>query len=121
MALSIWNRNQSPEPVVGSNLSRRMSHISMWWILAALGLVQFADAVMTQVLVGHGQIREGNPLMANLVSGGQFLPFKLVVIATCCLTLWLLSRKFPLVARSASLVIVCYYCVILWSNASIAF
>jgi hypothetical protein len=94
---------------------------SMMWYLILLPLVQLTDAVMTQILVGNGLAREGNPLMRELVGSGQFILFKLGVIIISCIVLWQLYKIFPRVTKIAALTIICFYCVVLWSNVVTAF
>jgi hypothetical protein len=85
-------------------------------ILTALAVLQITDAVMTHTLVGFGLVREGNPFIAGVVNEGLFIPFKLAtILISTALLLWL-CRLLPLLAKSTAFVVVCFYCVVLWSN-----
>jgi len=78
-----------------------------------------ADALITQFYAGGGYVREGNPLMARLVTDGRFICFKLAGAALCALLLWLLARRFPRLASAAALSVAVFYGLILIWNASI--
>ena len=78
-----------------------------------------ADALITQFFAGGGYVREGNPLMARLVTDGQFIWLKLGGAALCALLLWLLARRFPRLASAAAFSVAVFYGLVLVWNASV--
>ncbi len=71
---------------------------------------------MTQVFTGNGIATEGNPLMISLVSGGNFLIFKIIGIAACGAALWFTYKYVPRLSKvMASCIAVFYAGVIAWN------
>jgi hypothetical protein len=85
-------------------------------LLLLMGLFQLTDGIMTQVFTGNGIAREGNPLMASLVGGGNFLIFKIIGIAACAAALWFTYKYVPRLSKvMASFIAVFYVGVIAWN------
>ena len=82
-------------------------------------ILSLSDAFLTQYLVGIGRVREGNPLMANLLANNQFLWFKVIGVSLCMGLLWKVSKRFPRLAGGAALFIMVFYCVVLFWNSSV--
>jgi hypothetical protein len=75
-------------------------------MLALLAMFAFSiilDTVATQFMVSRGIVQEGNPVMASLISSGQFVGFKLLGLLLCSALLWLVYRRFPRLSVSAVL------------------
>ena len=99
--------------------TRAIRHLNRGHILFVLLLMaqfQFWDGIITQVFVINGLVKEANPLVAPLVSGGSFLLIKLLGIAAVLLLLWIISKRFPRIAvAAASCISVFYLAVITWN------
>ncbi len=88
----------------------------MKYLLALLGGFEISDGVVTHLVVGSGLFNESNPLMAPIVSGGGFVPFKVVGAIACVVALWYLYRRFPrLSMATASGIVVIYGAVMTWN------
>lgn len=100
-------------------LTRAIEQINRGHILFVLLLMaqfQFWDGVITHVFVTNGLVKEANPLVAPLVSGGSFLLIKLLGIAAILLLLWIISKRFPRMAVvAASCISMFYVAVITWN------
>jgi hypothetical protein len=87
-------------------------------MLLLMGLFQLTDGAMTQVFTSNGVAIEGNPLMATLVSSGNFLVFKIIGIAACAAALWFTYKYMPRLSKAmASCIAVFYAFVITWNFA----
>jgi hypothetical protein len=83
-----------------------------------MAMFQLWDGVITQVFADSGIIKEGNPLMAGMVSSGGFLPFKIIGVIAAALALWLVYKYFPKVSMiTASTITIFYIAVIVWNFA----
>ncbi|MCX6005702.1 MAG: DUF5658 family protein [Chloroflexi bacterium] len=82
---------------------------------------QLWDGIITQVFVINGLVKEANPLMAPLVSGGSFLLIKLLGIAAILLLLWIISKRFPRIAMAAASCISMYYVAVITWNFMVFF
>jgi hypothetical protein len=88
--------------VMRTRALERLKQGHMLFVLLLMAQFQFWDGMMTQVFVGRGLVKEANPLMAPLVSGGSFLPLKLLGIAVLLILLWILYKRFPKMAVVAA-------------------
>ena len=79
------------------------------------------DGMITHFLVKGGAGREGNPLMASIVSGGDFLLIKTLGALLCALILWDIYRQRPKMALISSLCLVISYAGIIVWNVSVFF
>jgi putative flippase GtrA len=93
----------------------------MLFVLLLMAQFQFWDGLMTQVFVSRGLVKEANPLMAPLVSGGSFLPLKLLGIAVLLLLLWILYKRFPKMAVVAASTISVFSAVLIIWNFMVFF
>lgn len=79
---------------------------------------QLWDAIITQVYVSNGHVCEGNPLMAQLLREGMFLPERLLSIIVSVLLIYLLSKfSTKIAAIAAAGVIVLYSAMVVWNYA----
>ncbi len=104
--------------------TRALEHLNRGHILFVLLLMaqfQLWDGLITQVFVNNGLVKEANPLMAPLVSGGSFLLVKLLGIAAILFLLWIISKRFPRVAVAAASCISMYYVAVITWNFMVFF
>jgi len=88
----------------------------MKYLLGLLCGFEISDGAITHFLVGSGQFREANPLMAPVVSDGNFLLLKVVGVFLCALVLLKLYRRFPTVTVATTSSVVTFYgAVIAWN------
>jgi hypothetical protein len=88
--------------------------------LGFMVLLQLIDAFATQVFVSKSMVQEGNPLMAQMISNGGFLTFKILGVLICALLVVGLYRVFPNVAKMLNVFIVIFYgSVLLWNVAAV--
>jgi hypothetical protein len=99
----------------------RLKQGHMLFVLLLMAQFQFWDGLMTQVFVSRGLVKEANPLMAPLVSGGSFLPLKLLGIAVLLLLLWILYKRFPKMAVVAASTISVFSAVLIIWNFMVFF
>ena len=85
-------------------------------ILALIAQFQIWDGLITQVFVNSSVVQEGNPLMAPLVSGGNFLLLKVMGVLLCVPILWMVYKRFPKFTMvTASTLVIFYGVVICWN------
>lgn len=77
---------------------------------------QIWDGLITHVFVNNGLVREGNPFIASLVTGGDFLLLKIVGAFLCVPILWVIYKYLPkFTTVAASGLVVFYAAVISWN------
>ncbi|UCC17853.1 MAG: hypothetical protein JSU58_04695 [Dehalococcoidales bacterium] len=86
-------------------------------LLTIMSSLEISDGVFTDFAVGKGLVNEANPLMDSVVSGGHFLFLKVAGALVCAVILWLLYRKYPRLAKTASSVIITFYAAVIAWNA----
>ena len=79
--------------------------------------LEISDGVFTDYAVGKEFINEANPLMDSVVSGGYFLFLKIAGALVCAVILWLIYRKYPRLAKTASSTIIIFYTAVITWNA----
>ena len=90
----------------------------MVWPLALLVSLVVADGVVTNILVGSGVAREGNPFLVSLVGDGSFLVLKAVGALFCALLLWDISRHRPRMAVISTFCLSFAYAgIVFWNMA----
>ena len=90
-------------------------------VLVATLALQVTDAIMTYVLVGHGLMREANPIMRHLLGEGSFLPAKLAGALVSATGLWVVGKWFPRLALGFALLIgASYWFVVVWNAVLLA-
>lgn len=86
------------------------------YTLGAMGLLQLVDGLLTYYLVNAGWAREINPLLTG-IAGDTAFPFLKIAGALMCITaLWLLAKRFRVLALSTAAVVVVFYAVVLGWN-----
>lgn len=93
----------------------------MKYLLTLLSGFEISDGIITHVLVGDGQFREGNPLMAPIVGEGNFLVLKIVGVLICALLLLKMYRRFPKMTVVTASSIVMFYAAVIGWNLSLFF
>jgi hypothetical protein len=91
----------------------------MKYLLGVLVSFVILDGLVTEILVGGGQAREGNPLLEPLVGNIGFMALKVAGSLLCTLILWDVYRRFPRVGVGATWCFVAAYALILAWNSSI--
>lgn len=92
----------------------------MKFLLTAMGFLKISDGVMTDYLVRHGSVREGNPLMSGIVTDGNFLLLKIAGALLCVLALWALSRRLPRLSKATTLGVIVFYAAVITWNLGVA-
>ena len=94
----------------------RFGNGHMLFLFAMMAQLQLWDGIITQALVMNGLATEGNHLAAHLINQGNFLPFKIAGILACLALLWIVGRRFPVLAKLTASVVCIFYCaVIAWN------
>lgn len=93
----------------------------MKYLLTLLSGFEISDGIITHVLVGDGQFREGNPLMAPIVGEANFLVLKIVGVLICALLLLKMYRHFPKMTVVTASSIVTFYAAVIGWNLSLFF
>jgi hypothetical protein len=90
----------------------------MKYLLGLLILLNIADAVLTNVVVGLGLGNEGNPFLLGLVGGPGFIIIKVIGALICAFILWDIHRRHPRLAFVSTSVFVAFYTgVVTWNSA----
>jgi hypothetical protein len=86
------------------------------YLLILMSSSKIIDGIITDYSVSRGLVREGNPLVADIITDGSFLWFKIAGALLCVLALWGLSRRFPRLTRVTTASITIFYgAVIAWN------
>jgi len=90
------------------------------YLLGAIGLFQLADGLITYYVVTIGWAREINPLLSNLAHDAAYPFLKITGAFVCVALLWLVSKKYRMLAVIAAAIIVVFYaCVLGWNMHSL--
>ena len=89
----------------------------MKYLLTIMSSLEISDGIFTDFAVGKGFVNEANPLMDSVVSGGHFLFLKAAGALVCVVMLWLVYRKYPRLAKTASSGIILFYTAVIAWNA----
>jgi hypothetical protein len=94
----------------------RIKGVHLVFALLLMAQLQIWDGVITQVLVGHGIARELNPFVIGSINQGSFIIIKIAGLILCVASLWLVGKKFPVLATAtASIIAVFYATTVLWN------
>ena len=89
---------------------------STLFLLAMMVQLQLWDGIITQAFVTHDLAAEGNRVAAHLLGQGNYLPLKITGILLCLALLWVVGRRYPVLAKlTASIVCIFYLAVIAWN------
>lgn len=91
----------------------------MKYLLGLLVVFVISDGLITNLLVGDGLAREGNPFLQPLVGNIGFIVLKVVGALLCALILWDVSRRYRKVALIATSCGVAFYALIVLWNLSL--
>ena len=95
----------------------RMS-LNLKYLLGLLVLLNIADGVLTNALIGLGKGREGNPLLVNVVGEPGFIVIKVLGALLAVFLLWDISRRHPRLARVATTgCLTLYGGIVAWNSA----
>lgn len=93
----------------------------MHYLIGALISLVITDGLMTQILVGGGFAKEGNPLMEPLVGDNFFLVMKVTGALVSAFILWSIYKACPRLALiSTACIVACYVAIVIW-NLSVVF
>ncbi len=90
----------------------------MPYLFILLGGFEISDGIITHFLVRNGLVQEGNPLMEPIVREGNFLLLKIIGVLLCVLILWVVYKRFPRVALTATSSVVVFYGLVMAWNLS---
>lgn len=86
------------------------------FLLAMMAQLQLWDGIMTQAFVMNGLATESNRIAAQMLNQGNYLPLKIAGSIVCLALLWIIGRRFPVLAKlTASIVCIFYLAVIVWN------
>ncbi len=88
----------------------------MLYLFGTMALLQLSDGLMTYLMVGQGWVREINPLVGRFAGDAAFAFLKITGAIVCVALLWLVSKRFRLLAIAAAALIVVFYAVVLGWN-----
>lgn len=91
----------------------------MKYLLFTLVAFVVLDGLLTELLIGGGLAREGNPFLQPLVGDIGFMILKVVGALVCAFILWDIYKRFPRVAVIATWVAVAGYGIIVVWNSSL--
>jgi len=86
------------------------------YVLGAMGLLQLVDGLLTYYLVNTGLAEEINPLLTGIAGDTAFPFLKIAGAFMCVAALWLLAKRFRVLALSTGAVVVVFYAVVLGWN-----
>jgi len=90
----------------------------MKYLLGLLILLNIADGVLTNIVIGLGLGNEGNPFLFGLVGGVGFIILKILGALLCAFILWDIHRRHPRLAFVSTSVFVAFYtAVVSWNSA----
>jgi hypothetical protein len=89
------------------------------YLLALLVVLNVIDAFLTYFLVKFNLATEGNMFLENIVGEPLFFVIKIVGSFLAALILWDISRRHPKLAKSAILLSVTVYTLIVLWNTSL--
>lgn len=89
----------------------------MKYLLSIMSGLEISDGVFTDFAVGKGFVNEANPFMKSVVSGGDFLLLKITGALVCAIALWLVYKKYPKLAKTATSGIILFYTTVITWNA----
>ncbi|MDD5312294.1 MAG: DUF5658 family protein [Dehalococcoidia bacterium] len=95
---------------------RRFTDGRMIFMLILMAQFQLWDGVITQFFVGSGLARESNILMASMVYSGTFIAVKLLGLMLLVPALWVIYKKFPELALTATSSVTVFYCAVITWN-----
>jgi len=88
----------------------------MKYLLVALVIMVISDGLVTNLLIGHGLAREGNPFLVTLVGDWVFLAIKAIGATLCAIILWDIHKHWPKLALIASsLFLLVYTGIVTWN------
>lgn len=88
----------------------------MRYLLILMSSFKITDGIMTDHFVRQGSVREGNPLVAEIVMDGSFLWLNIAGALLCVLGLWGLSHRFPrLTGITTASITIFYGAAIVWN------
>jgi hypothetical protein len=93
----------------------------MKYLLTIMSGLEISDGVFTDFAVTKGIVNEANPLMDSVISGCHFLFFKIMGALVGAVILWLVYRKYPRLAKTASSGIIVFYTAVMTWNAFLFF
>ena len=89
----------------------------MKYLLALLVLLNIADGIITNALVGLGLGREANPFLMQSVGQPSFLIMKVVGVLFASLLLWDIHRRSPrLAVATATGGVTLYAGIVAWNS-----
>ncbi|MDD5435436.1 MAG: DUF5658 family protein [Nitrospira sp.] len=99
-----------------TSILKHLTESRMMFALILMAQFQLWDGIITQTFVNSGLVRESNRLMASLVYSGDFIALKLLGLLLLIPALWIISKRFPNLALTATSSVTIFYCaVIVWN------
>ncbi len=93
-----------------------LNTIPFRYILLLLVSLVVADGLITQFLIASGIAREGNPLLLNLLTAGNFMPIKIAGALLSGILLANMYRHQPKMALITSCCFIAVYTGIVYWN-----
>ena len=100
----------------GSGIDMLLDSLRFPYVLMLLFTLMLADALITEYLVNSGLASEGNPFMQGPLSGGYFMPVKIIGAWLSALILASIHRHNPKLAAAVAWAFVVVYCVTVYWN-----
>lgn len=101
-----------------SQITDRGHMIFALWLMAQF---QLWDGIITEVFTRRGLVSEGNIFTRGLVLSGDFLIFKIIVVAVLSAMLWLIYKRYPRLAIGTSIAIAIFYLGVVTWNLLVVF
>jgi|MudIll2142460700_1097286.scaffolds.fasta_scaffold174932_2 hypothetical protein len=93
-----------------------LDSLSFPYVLMLLAGLMLADGLITEYLVNSGVASEGNPFMQGPLSGGYFMPVKIIGAWLSALILASIHRHNPKLAAAVAWAFIVVYCVTVYWN-----
>jgi hypothetical protein len=86
------------------------------YVLMLLVSLVVADGIITEYLVNSGIGREGNPLLQNILAGGNLMPVKIAGVLLSVLLLGAANKRSPKWTAVVYWSFIAFYTLILYWN-----
>lgn len=88
-------------------------------LLCIMSGLNISDGLFTDYAVNKGIVNEANSLMEGSVFSGDFIVLKIAGAIICSFCFWLVYKRFPKVAFTATSCVIVFYSLVLTWNITV--
>ena len=88
-------------------------------LLGALFCISVADGIITRFIISEGLGSEGNSWLSQLASSDALIAVKIIATLLAIFLLWRLHYRRPKLVLGVTIVMVCWYTLVVFWNISI--